>query len=123
RRSRRMSSSQNREIAEAILPLVGGAGNVTSVSQCMTRMRLEVVQRSLVQDEALRALPDVMGVVEDDTYQIVLGPGKVSRVTPEFEALLAEERAAEPSGSAGSAGSGGSDGAPAPAGGHGKTAE
>lgn len=115
-----MSSSQNREIAEAILPLVGGAGNVTSVSQCMTRMRLEVVQRSLVQDEALRALPDVMGVVEDDTYQIVLGPGKVSRVTPEFEALLAEERAAEPSGSAGS---GGSDGAPAPAGGHGKTAE
>ncbi|MGW8374319.1 PTS transporter subunit EIIC [Streptomyces sp. ODS28] len=80
-------SNQNREIAEAILPLVGGPENVTSVDHCMTRMRLGLADRSLVQEAALRALPDVMGVVEDDTYQIVLGPGKVARVTPEFAAL------------------------------------
>ncbi|GAB2834256.1 PTS transporter subunit EIIC [Streptomyces daliensis] len=84
------STHQNRQIAEAILPLVGGPRNVTSVTHCMTRMRLGLVDRSLVEDEALKALPDVMGVVEDDTYQIVLGPGKVARVTPEFEALVAE---------------------------------
>ncbi|MGH4029560.1 PTS transporter subunit EIIC [Actinomycetota bacterium Odt1-20B] len=89
-----MSTDKNRATAAAILPLVGGAANVTTVAHCMTRLRLGLADRSLVQDEALRALPDVMGVVEDDTYQIVLGPGKVARVTPEFEALVAEGRAA-----------------------------
>ncbi|MGW4026720.1 PTS transporter subunit EIIC [Streptomyces sp. NPDC005009] len=74
--------------AAAILPLVGGAENVTSVAHCMTRLRLGLRDRSLVQDERLKALPAVMGVVEDDTYQIVLGPGAVARVTPEFEALV-----------------------------------
>ncbi|WP_030861675.1 PTS transporter subunit EIIC [Streptomyces sp. NRRL S-37] len=79
--------------AAALLPLVGGAGNVTSVAHCMTRLRLGLRDRSLVQDERLKALPAVMGVVEDDTYQIVLGPGAVARVTPEFEALVEAERA------------------------------
>ncbi|MFI8854127.1 PTS transporter subunit EIIC [Streptomyces sp. NPDC053499] len=81
-------ANPNKQLAEAILPLVGGAANVTSVTHCMTRMRLGLADRSLVRDEPLKALPDVMGVVEDDTYQIVLGPGKVARVTPEFEALV-----------------------------------
>ncbi|MFF9489580.1 PTS transporter subunit EIIC [Streptomyces sp. NPDC014676] len=79
--------------AAAILPLVGGAQNVTSVTHCMTRLRLGLRDQSLVQDERLKALPAVMGVVEDDTYQIVLGPGAVARVTPEFEALVEAEKA------------------------------
>ncbi|MFF5930092.1 PTS transporter subunit EIIC [Streptomyces hydrogenans] len=90
------TDDKNRAIAAAILPLVGGAGNISSVAHCMTRLRLGLRDRSLVQDEALKALPSVMGVVEDDTYQIVLGPGTVARVTPEFEALVAEEAAARP---------------------------
>lgn len=85
-----MATDKNRATAAAILPLVGGAQNVTSVAHCMTRLRLSLADRSLVDDEALKALPAVMGVVEDDTYQIVLGPGTVARVTPEFEALVAE---------------------------------
>jgi PTS system sucrose-specific IIC component len=85
-----MAENKNRDVAASILPLVGGAANVTSVVHCMTRLRLGLADRSLVQDEALKALPDVMGVVEDETYQIVLGPGKVARITPEFEALVAE---------------------------------
>lgn len=73
--------------AAAILPLVGGPSNVTSVAHCMTRLRLGLADRSLVDEEALRAVPGVLGVVEDDTCQIVLGPGVVARVTAEFEAL------------------------------------
>ncbi|MCP3822032.1 PTS transporter subunit EIIC [Streptomyces sp. A3M-1-3] len=80
--------------AAALLPLVGGASNVTSVAHCMTRLRLGLYDRTLVQDQALRALPGVLGVVEDDTYQIVLGPGTVARVTPAFEALVAAGAAA-----------------------------
>ncbi|MFD8571248.1 PTS transporter subunit EIIC [Streptomyces sp. NPDC059639] len=91
-----MAENKNRDVAASILPLVGGAENVTSVVHCMTRLRLGLADRSLVQDEALKALPDVMGVVEDETYQIVLGPGKVARVTPEFETLVEEGKAAAP---------------------------
>lgn len=86
------TDNKNRATAAAILPLVGGAANVESVAHCMTRLRLGLRDRSLIQDEALKALPDVLGVVDDDTYQIVLGPGKVARVTPEFEELVAEGR-------------------------------
>ncbi|MER5618497.1 PTS transporter subunit EIIC [Streptomyces sp. NPDC002215] len=93
------TEDKNRATAAAILPLVGGAANVSTVAHCMTRLRLGLHDRSLVDDEALKAVPAVMGVVEDDTYQIVLGPGTVARVTPEFERLVeegAEGRAAAP---------------------------
>ncbi|MFI7318934.1 PTS transporter subunit EIIC [Streptomyces venezuelae] len=85
-----MAPDKNRATAAAILPLVGGAQNITSVAHCMTRLRLGLADRSLVDDDALKALPAVLGVVEDDTYQIVLGPGTVARVTPELEAMVAE---------------------------------
>ncbi|MFE6666751.1 PTS transporter subunit EIIC [Streptomyces sp. NPDC057697] len=88
------TEDKNRATAAAILPLVGGAANVGSIAHCMTRLRLGLHDRSLVDDEALKAIPAVMGVVEDDTYQIVLGPGTVARVTPEFEQLVEEGRAA-----------------------------
>jgi PTS system sucrose-specific IIC component len=91
-----MSTNSNRQTAEALLPLVGGPQNVLSVTHCMTRMRLALADRDLVQDAALRALPEVVGVVEDeDTYQIVLGPGKVARVTAELQALARTFEAAD----------------------------
>ncbi|MGW6821210.1 PTS transporter subunit EIIC [Streptomyces sp. NPDC055005] len=89
-----MSTDKNRATAAAILPLVGGPDNITSIAHCMTRLRIGLRDRSLVREEALKAVPGVMGVVEDDTYQIVLGPGAVARVTPEFEALVEEGRSA-----------------------------
>ncbi|MFD3806090.1 PTS transporter subunit EIIC [Streptomyces sp. NPDC058611] len=110
-----MSTDKNRATAAAILPLVGGPDNITSIAHCMTRLRIGLRDRSLVQEEALKALPAVMGVVEDDTYQIVLGPGTVARVTPEFEALVAEGRSAAPAAAQAAS-------APAPAGGHPVTA-
>ncbi|MDH6708448.1 PTS system sucrose-specific IIC component [Kitasatospora sp. MAA19] len=86
-----MSNEKDRATARAILPLVGGAANIHSVAHCMTRMRLGLNDRSLVDEDALRALPAVLGVVDDDTYQIVLGPGTVARVTPELHRLVAQE--------------------------------
>lgn len=79
----------NQRTAGELLPLVGGAGNITSVAHCMTRLRLGVTDRARVQDEAVRAHPAVLGVVEDgDTYQIVLGPGRAARVTRWFGQLV-----------------------------------
>ncbi|MEX2969459.1 PTS transporter subunit EIIC [Streptomyces sp. C184] len=91
-----MSEDKHRATAAALLPLVGGAGNVISIAHCMTRLRLGIRDPALVRHEALRALPAVLGVVEDDTYQIVLGPGTVARVTPEFERLVERNRAERP---------------------------
>ncbi|MEU9363466.1 PTS transporter subunit EIIC [Streptomyces avermitilis] len=88
-----MRTTPHSATAAAILPLVGGAANVTSVAHCMTRLRLGLADRSLVDEDSLRALPAVLGVVDDDTYQIVLGPGTVAKVTPEFETLVASEAA------------------------------
>ncbi|MET9885082.1 PTS transporter subunit EIIC [Streptomyces sp. NPDC006430] len=96
-----MSTDKNRAAAAAILPLVGGPDNIDSIAHCMTRLRITLHDRSLVDDEALKALPAVLGVVEDDTYQIVLGPGAVARITPEFEALVAEGRSPTPQAGAG----------------------
>ncbi|WP_256362226.1 PTS transporter subunit EIIC [Streptomyces sp. TRM70350] len=77
------------EVAAAILSSVGGPTNVTSVAHCMTRLRLGLTDPARVADEALRAVPGVLGVVVDgDSYQVVLGPGVVARVTAEFEGLL-----------------------------------
>ncbi|MFF4491800.1 PTS transporter subunit EIIC [Streptomyces sp. NPDC001544] len=83
------------DTAAALLPLVGGPANVTSVAHCVTRLRLGLADRSLVDAQALRALPGVLGVVDDDTYQIVLGPGVVGEVAARVEALLAPRSAAE----------------------------
>jgi sucrose PTS system EIIBCA or EIIBC component len=77
------------DLAAAILPLVGGPANVTSVAHCMTRLRLTLAVPSRADEQALRALPGVLGVVvADGTYQVVLGPGTVTTVTAEFEKLL-----------------------------------
>ncbi|MFK0257310.1 PTS transporter subunit EIIC [Streptomyces sp. NPDC090445] len=95
-----MPEDKYRATAAAILPLVGGPDNITSIAHCMTRLRIGLRDRSLVDDDALKALPAVLGVVEDDTYQIVLGPGAVARITPEFEALVAQARQVSPAAAA-----------------------
>ena len=84
---------KNRATAAAILPLVGGAANISTIAHCMTRLRLGLHDRSLADDDALKALPAVLGVVDDDTYQIALGPGTVARVTPELQQLVDQDRA------------------------------
>lgn len=77
----------NKELSEKILELLGGKGNVVSNAACMTRLRVGVRDASLVDVEGIKALDGVMGLVEDDTMQIVLGPGKVNKVLEEFSKL------------------------------------
>ncbi|WP_424889688.1 PTS transporter subunit EIIC [Streptomyces sp. XH2] len=72
-------------VAALLLPLLGGPANLTSVTNCMTRLRVTVRDPSAVRRGELRALPGVLGVVEDGTaFQIVLGPGTVAKVAPEL---------------------------------------
>lgn len=77
----------DKELSEKILELLGGKDNVTANAACMTRLRVGVRNRSKVDVAGIKALDGVMGVVEDDTMQIVLGPGKVNKVLNEFSKL------------------------------------
>ncbi|MBL1081860.1 PTS transporter subunit EIIC [Streptomyces actinomycinicus] len=80
--------------ATAVLTRVGGPANVTSVTHCMTRLRLTLADPAAVDEEALRALPGVLGVVADgDSRQIVLGPGVVEAVTAAVAQQVGEQGA------------------------------
>lgn len=61
--------------ADAFIAALGGADNLTSVDACTTRLRLVLVHRENVNEEALRRL-GARGVVKlgTDALQVVLGP-------------------------------------------------
>lgn len=75
----------NKELAKLIMDQVGGDANVGSAAHCMTRLRLKVKDDSKVNIEGLKDIDGVMGVVESDTLQIVVGPGKAKKV---YDALI-----------------------------------
>ena len=74
----RMMSNDLREKIEILIRCLGGPENVVSLSNCMTRLRVVVNDESLVDEDTIRSVDDVMGIVHDrlGTYEIVVGPGK-----------------------------------------------
>ncbi|EOY2821637.1 PTS transporter subunit EIIC [Listeria monocytogenes] len=68
------------EIGKQIFIHVGGMENVSRIAHCMTRVRLGIVDSDLVDIARLKKVPGVIGVVEDDTLQIIVGPGVVNKV-------------------------------------------
>lgn len=77
----------DKELSEKLLELLGGKENVVSNAACMTRLRVGVRDAAKVDVDAIKGVDGVMGVVVDDTMQIVLGPGKVNKVLEEFSKL------------------------------------
>ncbi len=83
----------NREIAEKVVQLAGGKENISSVESCMTRCRLEIVDKSKVDIEGLKASEGSMGVAETgDQVQIIYGPGKASKITEEVKAIVGKQK-------------------------------
>ena len=63
------------ERGQAFLAALGGAGNLTSIGACTTRLRLLVVDQALVDEPALKGL-GAMGVLRPSAQgvQVVVGP-------------------------------------------------
>ena len=60
--------------AKKILQRVGGAENVTGLVHCMTRLRFNLKDESIVDDEAVKKTKGVMGVMKKGgQYQIIIG--------------------------------------------------
>jgi sucrose PTS system EIIBCA or EIIBC component len=74
----------NLELAQKILELVGGKENIYAATNCMTRLRIRIKDMSKVQMKELKETPGVLGVVESDTLQVVIGPGKVKKIADIF---------------------------------------
>lgn len=81
-------AQENKILADKILEQLGGPKNIVTYTHCMTRLRVTPKDNSKVNKSALKKIEGVLGVVEEETLQIILGPGKVNRVTEEFGRLL-----------------------------------
>ena len=70
----REKSMDYESVAKKILQRVGGAENVTGLVHCMTRLRFNLKDESIVDDEAVKKTKGVMGVMKKGgQYQIIIG--------------------------------------------------
>ncbi|HDK4145120.1 TPA: PTS transporter subunit EIIC [Staphylococcus aureus] len=72
--------TKEQQLAERIIAAVGGMDNIDSVRNCMTRVRIKVLDENKVDDQELRHIDGVMGVIHDERIQVVVGPGTVNKV-------------------------------------------
>ena len=73
-------------LAEQIVQLVGGKDNITQVLHCATRLRFNLRDKSLADQDALKQVKGVLGVVDANAQlQVVIGPD----VDHAYDAVLA----------------------------------
>lgn len=72
------------QLANEIYKGAGGMDNVATVNHCMTRVRMSVLDHDKVNKEDLKNIPGVMGVVDDEQLQVIIGPGKVNKVAKQM---------------------------------------
>ncbi|WP_455683519.1 sucrose-specific PTS transporter subunit IIBC [Thomasclavelia sp.] len=76
-------------IAKQIIKCVGGKENITGAMHCATRLRLNLVDESKVDEDALTNIDVVKGTfLAKGQYQIILGPGLVNLVCDEVTSIL-----------------------------------
>ena len=77
----------NEQIAKTVLEAVGGKNNVTFVTHCMTRLRFNLKDMAIPDQEAMKELKGVLGVVvSGGQFQVVIG----QNVPKVYAALCAE---------------------------------
>lgn len=74
-------------LAEHIIDAVGGIDNMDNIINCMTRVRIKVLDEDKIDYEQLKSIKGVMGVVKDDRVQVVVGPGTVNKVASHMSEL------------------------------------
>ncbi|WP_368645547.1 PTS transporter subunit EIIC [Alkalibacterium putridalgicola] len=70
----------NEKLAQEIVDAVGGKDNIASSTNCMTRVRMNVKDKSLIDEAGLKNTEGVMGVNDADTYQVIVGPGTAKKI-------------------------------------------
>ncbi len=66
--------ANNKEIAENVLEEIGGRDNVIQVTHCMTRLRFNLKDQGIPDDEQVKKIPGVLGVARaGGQYQVIVG--------------------------------------------------
>ena len=83
-----LSNDDYAKTAAAILEGIGGKANITSVDNCITRLRLEIKDQALVNEKQIKAA-GVAGVIRPgkNSVQVIIGT-KVQFVADELKKLL-----------------------------------
>lgn len=77
-----------KEIAQTLLPLIGGKENIVSVMHCATRLRIVVNDKDKIQVKEVENLEQAKGsFFNAGQYQIIFGTGLVNRV---YDAVMDE---------------------------------
>jgi PTS system sucrose-specific IIC component len=71
--------------AGSILECVGGKDNISFFTNCMTRLRLDLRDKSKADVKAIKAIDGVLGVLDKQQLQIIVGPGHAQRLRDAFE--------------------------------------
>ncbi|MGL4521010.1 MAG: PTS transporter subunit EIIC [Bacilli bacterium] len=87
---------KHRQMASEILEALGGPENIGTFTHCMTRLRVNVRDLDKINETALKDIKGVLGIVNDETYQIVLGPGVVNNVTEQLRAIMSGQENTTP---------------------------
>lgn len=84
----------NKRIAADVLAAVGGAENIQAATNCMTRLRLTLVNKDAVDVDAVKKIKGVLGAqFSGSQFQVIIGQN-VSKVLDEFVALSGVKREA-----------------------------
>lgn len=72
----------NEKLAAELIKNLGGAENILSATNCMTRLRVQTADKNKIAVDTIKNFEEVSGVYDAGAeFQIILGPGKVSNVT------------------------------------------
>lgn len=75
-----------KKLASSVVDVVGGVGNVTNLTHCMTRLRFILKDEAKASDETVKNIPGVMGLVKQGgQYQIIIG----NNVAAAYKEILA----------------------------------
>ena len=73
------------KLSEEIFLYFNNIENIIKVENCMTRVRISVKDTSLINMDSLKKINGVMGVVlQDQQFQIIVGPGICNEITTEI---------------------------------------
>jgi PTS system beta-glucosides-specific IIC component len=78
---------KEKETVQKIIEFVGGKENIKKAWHCMTRLRFDLYDDTLIKHENVKSLDGILGEqLKNDQYQVVIGPN-----VQKYYVLLAEE--------------------------------
>ncbi|WP_338935426.1 glucose PTS transporter subunit IIA [Lactobacillus helveticus] len=79
-----MMADKYSTLGREIYANIGGPNNVESMYHCMTRLRIKIRDNSKVDIAGLKNIDGVLGIVDADTLEIVLGSGVNAKVAQDM---------------------------------------